>query len=284
MTVEKYWRTVLYVPGNTPSMIQKCDIYGADAVTLDLEDSVGPGKKNQARYLVKNAIQTLDFSSDLMIRINSIASGLWEEDLKMMDLTKLSAIRVPMVESSDEIIKLSDYLDNRENEVGLTSPRVLLLVGIETALGYLNREKIINCNQRVVGIGFGSEDFITDTGVSRENLKYVKLELALCAKGYGKCFIDSVFPDFSNPDAFKYECEEAKSIGANGKSIIHPNQIKIANAVFSPGEEEIKVAREIVAQAEKLNTGDAFNYQGRMVDKPIVDRCRQILKYGERNG
>ena len=270
MTVEKYWRTVLYVPSNTPSMIQKCDIYGADAVTLDLEDSVGPGKKNQARYLVKNAIQTLDFSSDLMIRINSIASGLWEEDLKMMDITKLSAIRVPMVESSDEIIKLSDYLDNRENEVGLTSPRVLLLVGIETALGYLNREKIINCNQRVVGIGFGSEDFITDTGVSRENLKYVKLELALCAKGYGKCFIDSVFPDFSNPDAFKYECEEAKS--------------KIANAVFSPGDEEIKVAREIVAQAEKLKTGDAFNYKGQMVDKPILDRCLQILKYGERNG
>jgi citrate lyase subunit beta/citryl-CoA lyase len=284
MTVERYWRTVLYVPGNTPSMIQKCDIYGADAVTLDLEDSVGSGKKCQARFLVKNAIQTLDFSRDLMIRINSIASGLWEEDLKMMDITKLTAIRVPMVESADDIIKLSDYLDAREEEAGMKSPGVLLLVGIETALGYLNRERIINSSKRIVGIGFGSEDFITDTGVSRENLKYVKLELALCAKGYGKCFIDSVYPDFSNPDAFRDECEEAKSIGANGKSIIHPSQIKTANAVFSPDDEEIKVAREIVAQAQSLNTDDVFNYKGQMVDKPILDRYRQILKYGEKNG
>ena len=284
MTIERYWRTLLYVPGNNPSMIQKCDIYGADAVTLDLEDSVGPDKKSQARFLVKNAIQTLDFSSDLMIRINSMDSGLWEEDLKMLDIAKLTAIRVPMVESAEEIIKLSNYLDDREKETGLSSPSVLLLLGIETALGYLNREKIINSSQRVIGIGFGSEDFVTDTSVSRENLKFIKLELALCAKGYGKCFIDNVYPDFSNSDAFQVECEEAKSIGANGKSIIHPGQIKIANTVFSPSDEEIKVAREIVAEAERLNTGDAFNYKGQMVDKPILDRYRQILKYGEING
>src|SRR6056297_1054998 len=94
MTAERYWRTILYVPGNTPSMIQKCDVYGADAVTLDLEDSVGYGRKKQARYLVKNAIQSLDFSSDVMLRINSIPSGLWIEDLEMMDLTKIKAIRI----------------------------------------------------------------------------------------------------------------------------------------------------------------------------------------------
>ncbi|HPJ90001.1 MAG TPA: CoA ester lyase [Thermotogota bacterium] len=284
MRPEKSWRTLLYVPGNNPSMIQRCDVYGADAITLDLEDSVGPARKRQARFLIKNALQRLDFTSDVMIRINSIRTGMWQEDLEMIDLTKIKAIRVPMVESEDDIRRLSDYLYLREKGSGLATGSISLLPGIETALGYINREKIIHSCERVAGVGFGSEDFITDTGVCRENLKFIKLELVLCAKAYGKCFIDNVYPDFSDLEAFREDCERARKFGADGKSIIHPSQIKTANEVFSPSSEEIERAGEILAEAERLNTGDAFNYKGQMVDKPIVDRCRQILKLGGTNG
>jgi citrate lyase subunit beta/citryl-CoA lyase len=284
MIPETFWRTLLYVPGNNPSMIQKCDIYGADAVILDLEDSVGMARKKPARFLIKNALQVLDFNSNVMIRINAISTELWQEDLEMLDLSKISTIRVPMIESAEEIEKLSDYLYLREKKAGLSTGSIKLLPGIETARGYIHREKIICSNERVVGVGFGSEDFITDTMISRDNLKQAKLEIVLTAKAYGKCFIDNVNPNFTDLDAFRKDCEGAKGFGADGKSIIHPSQIKVANDVFSPSAEEVKRAIAILEKAEALNTGDAFNFNGRMVDKPIVDRCRNIVKLGVRNG
>ncbi len=285
MMPDRYWRSVLYVPGDNPSMIQKSFVYGADAVTLDLEDAVGMTKKHQARYLVKNAIEYLDFeNTDVFVRVNSIASEMWKKDLELLNLSKITAIRLPKAEAGHEIFEISDYLAEREKELNMKNGSVFLIPGIETAKGYLNLEKILNSSERVIGVGLGSEDFITDTGISRKKLETVKVGMVLTARAYGKFVLDSVYPDFSDERGFENECVMAHECGMDGKSLIHPSQIETANRVFSPSLKELETAREILGLNRKNSTGDAFNYKGQMVDKPIIERCERIVKYGEKNG
>jgi len=285
MMPDRYWRSVLYVPGDNPSMIQKSFIYGADAVTLDLEDAVGMGKKHQARYLIKNALEYLDFeNTDIFIRINSIDSCMWKKDLELPDLSKITAVRIPKVETAHDVSEISDYIADRERESNMKIGTVLLIPGIETAKGYLNLEKILNSSERVAGVGLGSEDFITDTGISRKKLETVKIGIVLMARACGKFVLDSVYPDFSDEQGFENECISARECGMDGKSLIHPSQIEAVNRIFSPSEKELQRAKEKLELNRENSTGDAFNYKGQMVDKPIIERCERIMKYGEKNG
>jgi len=132
-------------------------------------------------------------------------------------------------------------------------------------------------SERIPCISFGSEDFMTQTNISRSKLVIVKTHIVTVAKAFGKDVIDSVFPDFHDLEALRRECFEAKSIGISGKSAIHPDQIWVINEVFSPSSDEIEHAKKIL-ELSKQNKDGAFQYNGQMIDKPIVERCRRILQ------
>jgi len=275
----KVWRSMLYVPGNNPSMLQKCGFYDADAVILDLEDSVSEEEKKQARYLVDEALESGVISnSDVVVRINSSHSSLWKSDLEMALSHQIVAVKIPKVQSADEVEAICNLVLELEKINGIPLGTTKIIPTIENAMGIMELPKICEVGgNRVSCISFGTEDFITQTNISRSKLVVVKTHIVIVAKAFGKDVIDSVFADFSDLESLRRECFEAKSIGISGKSAIHPDQVQVINEVFSPSSDEIKHAKKIL-ELSKQNKDGVFQYNGQMIDKPIIERCRRILQ------
>ena len=275
----RIWRSMLYVPGNNPSMLQKCGFYGADAVILDLEDSVSEEEKKQARYLVDEALGSGVVSkSDVVVRINSFHSPFWKSDLEMVLSHQIAAVKIPKVQNTHEMKEICNLVLELERINNTPLGTTKIIPTIENAMGVMRLPEICEVgSERISYISFGSEDFMTQTNISRSKLVIVKTHIVTVAKAFGKDVIDSVFPDFHDLEALRRECFEAKSIGISGKSAIHPDQIWVINEVFSPSSDEIKHAKKIL-ELSKQNKDGAFQYNGQMIDKPIVERCRRILQ------
>lgn len=279
------WRSMLYVPGNQPHMIQKCMRYGADAVIIDLEDSVSVEEKEDTRILVDHALKQpmwdcSPIKTDLLIRINGLHTPYWAEDLEMAVPHQPVAIKIPKVESPDSIRTLDRGLEALEKHHHLPLGQVKLVLTIETAKAFLHLPELCACSSRIVGLGLGSEDLLTDTGIQREHLSFLRLQLVMIARPFDLMVLDSVFPDYHNPEGLRTEAQLAHSSGMNGKSAIHPDQIPILHQVFSPSTHQIEWAKEIVRQSGH-NKGNAFSYKGSMVDEPILLRARMMLQRWE---
>jgi len=276
----------MYVPGNTPSMIQSSMIYGADAIVLDLEDSVEENEKDSARNLVSYALKMLDFSgTDVFVRTNSVDSKHFLNDLAAVADTCIYGIRVPKVQKAEEIIYIDQSIAKIEKELGLPAGKIKLMVSIESALGVLNIKEICLASQRLIGIAFGAEDFTYDMSIKRtkegKELAFARSVLALTARAYGKIAIDCVFSDTKDPEGLKKDCETAKSFGMTGKSVIHPGQVEVVNELFSPSVQEVDQARRVIEQYEKLGCPGVFSFEGNMVDLPVLKKYQRIYElYG----
>ncbi len=281
-----FWRSIMYVPGNTPSMIQSSMIYGADAIVLDLEDSVEENEKDSARNLVSYALKMLDFSgTDVFVRTNSVDSKHFLNDLAAVADTCIYGIRVPKVQKAEEIIYIDQSIAKIEKELGLPAGKIKLMVSIESALGVLNIKEICLASQRLIGIAFGAEDFTYDMSIKRtkegKELAFARSVLALTARAYGKIAIDCVFSDTKDPEGLKKDCETAKSFGMTGKSVIHPGQVEVVNELFSPSVQEVDQARRVIEQYEKLGCPGVFSFEGNMVDLPVLKKYQRIYElYG----
>ena len=281
-----FWRSIMYVPGNTPSMIQSSMIYGADAIVLDLEDSVEENEKDSARNLVSYALKMLDFSgTDVFVRTNSVDSKHFLKDLAAVADTCIYGIRVPKVQKAEEIIYIDQSITKIEKELGLPAGKIKLMVSIESALGVLNIKEICLASQRLIGIAFGAEDFTYDMSIKRtkegKELAFARSVLALTARACGKIAIDCVFSDTKDSEGLKKDCETAKSFGMTGKSVIHPGQVEAVNELFSPSVQEVDQARRVIEQYEKLGCPGVFSFEGNMVDLPVLKKYQRIYElYG----
>ncbi len=281
-----FWRSIMYVPGNTPSMIQSSMIYGADAIVLDLEDSVEENEKDSARNLVSYALKMLDFSgTDVFVRTNSVDSKHFLNDLAAVADTCIYGIRVPKVQKAEEIIYIDQSIAKIEKELGLPAGKIKLMVSIESALGVLNIKEICLASQRLIGIAFGAEDFTYDMSIKRtkegKELAFARSVLALTARACGKIAIDCVFSDTKDSEGLKKDCETAKSFGMTGKSVIHPGQVEVVNELFSPSVQEVDQARRVIEQYEKLGCPGVFSFEGNMVDLPVLKKYQRIYElYG----
>jgi citrate lyase subunit beta/citryl-CoA lyase len=282
-------RTRLYIPGNNPAMIQNAMIYGADSLILDLEDSIPIAEKDAARILVKNAIQTLDFKGcEVTVRINSLDTEFFDDDLKAIAHKKLDGILLPKTESLENILYIDNLLNVLEDENKLPKKKIKLMPIIESAAGVLKIEEIAT-GPRVVAIGLGGEDLTADIGAKRtkegKELEYIGSRIIIACAANKIQAIDTVFADVNDPEGLYKIALNASNMGFQGKSIIHPSQIEPVHRAFMPTKEEITKAKRIVkAYKEAVKKGSgAITVDGRMVDLPIVIRSERILKRAKAN-
>jgi len=281
----------LYVPGNNPNMMADCMIYGADVILFDLEDSVPLQEKDAARYLVEYALRYLDFSNtEVAIRINGMDTPYWEEDIKKIIPEKPDMIRLPKAETKEQIKRLNEEISKIEEKSGIKVGNTKIMVSIESAKGLKNAYDIATASIRLQAIAIGGEDFTADLGVKRtregNELLVARGELVLAAKAAKVDVIDSVFSDVNDEEGFRMETEKAKAMGFTGKSVINPRQIPIVHDVFKPTEEEIQEAikiTQVIEEAKKKGSG-VISLNGKMVDKPIVEKAERVLELAKTLG
>lgn len=275
-------RTWLYCPGNKPGMMKNAGIYGSDGTVLDLEDAVATGEKDEARTLVSEALRSFDFGPvQVVVRINSLTSVFWQDDLEALIPVGATLLRLPKVESSDELHEVSNTVRKLEKTAGLEYGTVKLQAIIETPRGILNAQSIALGSSRLMGLSFGAEDYCASMGISRTGpayaLDYPRSVVACAAAAAGIESWDTVWSDYSDIAGLEEDARRARSLGFSGKSLIHPNQIETVNRIFSPDPSEIAWARKVVDAADGDGALGAFSVDGSMVDAPVIARAKRIL-------
>jgi citrate lyase subunit beta/citryl-CoA lyase len=277
-SADRFRFTRLYLPGNNPAMMINAGIHNPDGVILDLEDSVAPSVKEEARILVRNALHSVDFyGAERMVRINQLPVGL--DDLKAILPCEPDLVILPKAESPEQISEL-------EKEILSTSPgrEIFLMPIIESALGIENAFRIALASRFIVAMAIGLEDYTADMGVQRteEGLEsfYARTRLVNACKAAGIQAIDSVYSDVGNEDGLRQTVRRSRAMGFEGMGCIHPRQVPVVSEVFKPTAEEIEKASAIVAafeEAEKKGLG-VVSLGTKMIDPPVVKRALRTIE------
>jgi len=273
-------RSRLYAPGNNPRLLIGLELHGADCVLVDLEDSVPPSEKRATRILVKYLLTAVKFP-EVWVRINPLDS-YGRHDLAEILRGRPHGICLPKAESSADIISLSEEIKELENSYGITHETTHIMPIIETAKGVLHAEEICAADERVVVVAFGAEDFTRNLGAKRtlESLLFARSMIVTAAKAAGIQASDTVYSNLDDEKGLIAETKQARNLGFDGKGVINPRQIEPIHAVFSPSEQEVKEAQQIVAAAEEAEEHGlgAIAIEGKMIDKPVLARAQQTLK------
>lgn len=282
-------RSALFVPVNVPRFVERAWTRGADALILDLEDSVPSPEKKAARARVREVMrECARGGGDIEVRINK-PSALAVEDLDACVWPGLDAIHFPKAESAREVELLDRLIAEREAARGLPAGSVQLSIALETALGLHNALPIALASPRIVALSLGSEDFTLDlevesTKAGRE-LLYGKMQVILVARLAGAQPLGTAasIADYGDLDAMAAAIREARAMGFMGAACIHPAQVAPLNTHFSPAAEEVARARLVVEAFEAaLAEGRAsVGVEGKMVDIPVAERARRLLQRAE---
>lgn len=284
---ERMRRSRLYLPANEPKFFINAGLHKPDGIILDLEDSVAVSEKESARYLVRNALRSVDFyGCERMVRINQMQKGI--EDLKFVIPNNAQVILIPKCELAEHVKKVENEI-NRLKEIYNIKHNVFLMPIIESALGVVNSYQIASASKLNCALTIGLEDYTADIGTQRtdegkESL-FVRSMVVNAAKAAGIQAIDTVYSDVGNIKGLRESVLEAKSLGFEGKGCIHPRQIEIVHEAFSPTEQEVEKAKKIIEafkEAEKKGLG-VVSLGSKMIDPPVVKRAINILKLVEKN-
>jgi len=278
----------LYLPGNSPGMFLNAGLHSPDGVILDLEDSVAPSRKDEARILVRNALRAVDFyGAERMIRINQGQRGL--EDLEWLIPHNVHLVLVPKCEDPATLVEIEKKIKTIQKGEKDSHP-VFLMPIIETALGVENAFSIARATPNVVAMAIGLEDYTADLGVQRtkegaESL-YARTRIVVAAKAAGIQPIDSVFSDVGDMDGLLNNIISSKALGFEGMGCIHPRQIPVIRHGFSPTPDEIEKAKKIViafsdAQAKGLGV---VSLGTKMIDPPVVARAEKTINLAVKLG
>lgn len=277
-------RTMLYIPGNNPAMLQQGGVYGADSVLLDLEDAVALNQKDAARILVRNMLKYNNFyNCEVTIRVNHINTPFGKTDLEEIVPLQPHAIRLPKTETPEELKKVLETIEIIERKHKLPHDKMKIHVMIESALGVQNVYKLASFSSRIDAITIGGQDLTADMQIekSKDNygIDYARKRIVMAAKATKIDALDTVFTDTEDEDGLREETEYIKKIGFTGKAVINPRQINIVNKVFTPTEDEIRKAYRIVKAYYENKAKDigVFAVDGKMVDAPVVTRAMYTL-------
>jgi citrate lyase subunit beta/citryl-CoA lyase len=269
-------RSYLYVPGDDPRRIEKALATGADAVVIDLEDSVAPNRKEEAR---SNAARVLESAParPVFVRINTPGSEFAAQDIAAVAALHLSGLRLPKVESLEIVRLVAQTLEALRSEAGIQCL-------IESALGLELALEIARSHERVAGISLGEADLAADLGVRDEaGLLYARSRIVSASRAAGLPGpVQSVYTRVNDLDGLRRSTEEGKNMGFVGRSAIHPSQIPIINEVFTPTEEEVAEAQELLDRLEGeagSGTGAFVLEDGRFVDRAVVESARRTLTW-----
>ncbi|MBP1889065.1 citrate lyase subunit beta/citryl-CoA lyase [Clostridium moniliforme] len=287
----KLRRTMMFVPGSNPGMVKDAHIYGSDSIMFDLEDSVSLMEKDAARLIVFNALKSIDYEgTETVVRINALDSEFGLEDLEAIVRAQPDVIRLPKTEKAEDVIEVEREIARIEKEAGIPVGKTKMMAAIESALGVLNAYSIAKSSDRLMGIALGAEDFVTNMKTTRSpegvELLAARSQILLATRAAGICAFDTVFSDVNNEEGFIKEVELIKQLGFDGKSVINPRQIAPVNKIYTPSEKEIKKSIRIInasEEAKKRGSG-VVSLNGKMVDKPIIERAQRALMLAEAAG
>lgn len=288
--MERLRRTMMFVPGSNVAMLRDAAIYGADSVMFDLEDSVSLKEKDSARALVHFALKTFDYSNvETVVRINALEDG-GDLDVEAVVLAGVNVIRLPKTENAQDIIDVEAVIEKVERENDIEVGTTKMMAAIESAEGVLNAREIANSSERLIGIALGAEDYVTNMKTRRypdgTELSFARNMILHAARAAGIAAIDTVYSDVDNTEGFKAEVSLIKQLGFDGKSVINSRQIPLVNEIYTPTEKEINNALAVVAgirEAEAKGSG-VISVNGKMVDKPIVERAERVLALAKAAG
>lgn len=284
-------RALLYMPGDDDHKIEKSTKLSVDVICMDLEDGVATTNKQYARSVVVNSLKTKDFRrSEKLVRINSVSSDFWVDDLHAVIPACPDGIVIPKIESADEVQMVSEMVGELETQNGLIAGGISIMVIIESAVGVVNLSQIASSSSRLVGLIFGAEDLVADLGALRtesaNEVLYARSAVVLYAAAYKLQAIDMVYVDYQNEHGLITEAMFGKQLGYSGKQIIHPNQVMPVQNTFTPDQDEIKKALHLLSEFEKhQNDGKGvFSFGGKMVDAPMIRTAELIISKAKAAG
>jgi citrate lyase subunit beta/citryl-CoA lyase len=276
-------RSLLFMPGSNARALEKGRNLPADGLILDLEDSVAPEAKAIAREQIAQAIAAKGFGRrEILIRTNGLDSPWWSDDIAMAGKAKPDGVLVPKVSSAANLKAIADGLA----EVG-ADPTIRVWAMIETARAVLHAEELAaasrDANPRLAGFVFGPNDISRESRIKmlpgRAAMIPMITHCILATRACGLEILDGPYGDFSNVDGFALECAQARDLGFDGKTLIHPGQIEACNAIFTPPAEEVAHARKIIAAFERPENASrgAIQIDGQMVERLHAEMARRTI-------
>lgn len=282
-------RSLLFVPGDSEKKLEKGFSALADVVIVDLEDSVAQQNKALARQIAAESIAALrpNTKSAIYIRVNDLSSGLTDEDLAALVPVRPDGIMLPKSNGGGDVQQLSAKLRVHEAESGLPDGVIKILPIItETAAGVLSAASYSGANSRLSGVTWGAEDLSAaigartprdDNGRYTDVFRLARTMTILAASAADVAAIDTVFPNFRDMAAFEAECIEAERDGFTGKMAIHPAQVPVINAAFTPSPQAIEHSAAIVAAFAAAGNPGVVGIDGKMVDRPHLRLAERLL-------
>ena len=275
-------RSVLYMPGSNARALEKARELPADGLILDLEDAVAPEAKAQAREAIVKALKNGFGDREVLVRINGLDTRWWVEDLNAIAGAKPDAVLVPKVSDPGQLQDLAA----RIVDMG-TDPHVRVWAMMETPLAMLNVGEIaaaaLDSETRLAGFVMGTNDLAKDTRArlvpGRAPMLPWLMNCVAAARAYGLDILDGVYNDLGDAEGFAAECLQARDLGFDGKTLIHPKQIEPCNTAFSPTEDEVATARKMIAAFElPENRGKGVvQIDGRMVERLHAEMAQRTV-------
>jgi len=277
------WRSLLYVPTNVAKFVASAADRGADGIILDLEDAVAPAQKDAARGMLAAAVAEAGRrGADVLVRVNR-PWRLLVRDLEAAVIPGVAALKLPKIESAEHVQAIAEIVDELETERGLQAGSVRFIPMVETASGFFRTEAIARAHPRVVGITIGAEDLALSVGMlpEAEGLFYPKQQSVFAARAAGILplgFIGTV-ADYKDQEKFRATIQRSRKLGFMGAACIHPLQVSILNEEYAPTAAEIATAERMVAAYDAAMAAGkgAVEFEGRMIDIPVVERARGVL-------
>ena len=283
-------RSLLFVPADSPRKIEKALESAADAIILDLEDSVAPAGKESARRLAAQTLQEAGQNPrgpKLLVRINALDTPWCDGDLDAICAARPYAIMLPKSGGGDDVQHLGAKLAVREAEAGLADGEIRILpIVTETAYGVLRLATYRGASRRLFAMTWGAEDLAVDLGVASNRdeggavtgpFALARNLMLMAAASAQADAIDTVYPAFRDSAGFRQECALARRDGFTGKMAIHPDQVAIINEIFSPTQADIARAQAIVAAFEAQPEAGVLSHDGKMIDRPHLRAAMRLL-------
>jgi len=275
-------RSVLYMPASNSRALDKARELPADGLILDLEDAVAPEAKAQARDAVVKALNQGFGDREVLVRINGLDTRWWVDDIDAAASARPDAVLVPKVSSPRQLQDLAARLV----DMG-TDPHVRVWAMMETPLAVLNVRDVaaaaLDSETRLAGFVMGTNDLAKDTRArlvpGRAPMVPWLMNCIAAARAYGLDILDGVYNDLDNADGFAEECRQARDLGFDGKTLIHPRQIEPCNEAFSPTPEEVEAARKIIAAFDLPENENkaVIQIDGRMIERLHAEMARRTV-------
>ncbi len=276
-------RSCLYMPASNARALEKAKTLPADTIILDLEDAVAPDAKDDARDAACNALADGAYGKrEMVVRVNAMDTPWFADDMKSVSASKASAILVPKVCSAADIVKISEIIDGENASDGLQ-----LWAMIEMPMAVLNIAPIAETasSTRLTTFVMGFNDLAKEMRAEQDRTLFTPAiaQTIMAGRAFGLNILDSVYNDFKDPDGFEQECRQAKAYGFDGKTLIHPAQIDIANREFAPNEDKIIEALAIIAAfKDPANAGKGvITVDGKMTELLHLQQAEQTIALAE---